>query len=203
MLENGSRAQALSDGKKLCPWCIADQVYVDYHDTEWGVPVHDDRVHFEFLILEGFQAGLSWLTVLKKRPRFREVFAEFDPREVARFDEGKLEELRQDAGIIRNRAKIAAAVTNAQRFLEIQREFGSFDNYIWAFVDGAPVQNSWESLDEIPATTPLSDRVSTELKSRGFRFVGSTIIYAHLQATGVVNDHLVDCFRYSEVAERV
>jgi DNA-3-methyladenine glycosylase I len=201
MLENGSRSQELSDGKKRCPWCVADQVYIAYHDTEWGVPVHDDRTHFEFLVLEGFQAGLSWLTVLKKRPRFQEVFDRFDPEAVARYDEQKLAALRQDAGIIRNRAKIAAAVANAQGYLEIQREFGSFDTYIWGFVDGTPVQNSWRSLDEVPATTPLSDKVSADLKKRGFRFVGSTIIYAHLQATGVVNDHLVDCFRYAELTQ--
>lgn len=199
MLENGNRVRELPDGVKRCPWCIADEIYVEYHDREWGVPVHDDRLHFEFLILEGFQAGLSWLTVLKKRQRFKEQFAAFDPAAVAEFSDVKLEELRGDPGIIRNRAKISAARENARAFRSVQEELGSFDSYIWSFVDGKPVVNSPQSLDEIPATTELSDRVSDDLKSRGFRFVGSTIIYAHLQATGLVNDHLVECHRYREL----
>lgn len=198
MRENETDAQAFSDGKRRCPWCLGSDLYVAYHDTEWGVPVHDDRTHFEFLTLEGFQAGLSWLTVLKKRERFREAFAGFDPEAVARFDNGKLTELLEDPGIIRNRAKIAATVDNARGFLRVQEEYGSFDRYIWGFVGGAPVRNSPRTLDEVPATTELSDRVSRDLKQRGFRFAGSTIIYAHLQATGIVNDHLVGCFRYAE-----
>ncbi len=201
VVENAKAAQALADGKPRCPWCLGDNLYVRYHDTEWGVPVHDDRTHFEFLILEGFQAGLSWLTVLRKRERFREAFAGFDPAAVARFTEAKLTALLQDPGIIRNRAKVAASVGNAAAFCEIQEEYGCFDRYIWGFVDGRPVCNNPRTLDEVPATTGLSDRVSRDLKQRGFRFVGSTIIYAHLQATGIVNDHLVNCFRHRETRE--
>ncbi|MFW5786511.1 MAG: DNA-3-methyladenine glycosylase I [bacterium] len=184
-----------------CPWCGTDPVYVRYHDEEWGVPVHDDRRHFEFLLLEGAQAGLSWRTILGRREGYRRAFADFDPKEVARFTEEDQERLRADTGIIRNRRKIASAVTNAGRFLEIQEEFGSFDAYIWRFVDGAPVVNARRSLEEVPATTPRSDALSKDLKSRGFSFVGSTIIYAHMQAIGMVNDHLVDCHRYAEINE--
>ena len=186
--------------KKRCQWVPEDNpLYVKYHDEEWGVPIHDDRLLFEFLILEGAQAGLSWLTVLKKRENYQEAFDNFDPRKVAAYDEQKIESLMQDSGIIRNRRKIAAAVTNAEAFLEIQAEYGSFDAYIWNFVDGKPLVNRWKTFKEIPAKTPLSDTLSKDLKKRGFKFVGSTIIYAHMQATGMVNDHTTDCFRYEEV----
>ncbi|HEX3246316.1 MAG TPA: DNA-3-methyladenine glycosylase I [Chloroflexota bacterium] len=170
-----------------------------YHDTEWGVPVHDDRKHFEFLILEGAQAGLSWETILKKREGYRSNFAEFNPDLVARFDEQRIEAILQDPGIIRNRLKVHGAVTNAQKFLEVQREHGSFDAYIWAFVGGSPIQNDLGSIREIMATSPESDALSKDLRQRGFKFVGSTIIYAHLQATGLVNDHIRECFRYQEL----
>lgn len=170
-----------------------------YHDTEWGVPVHDDRRHFEFLVLEGAQAGLSWLTILKRRDGYRRAFAGFDAVKVARFTDRKVEALLQDPGIIRNRQKVVATVGNARHFLEIQEELGSFDDYLWGFVDGKPVVNRWASVGQVPATTPLSDAVSADLRRRGFRFVGSTICYAHLQAVGVVNDHLTTCFRYAEL----
>jgi DNA-3-methyladenine glycosylase I len=183
-----------------CEWCLGHDIYVHYHDTEWGVPAYDDRTQFEFLTLEAAQAGLSWLTVLKKRNRYREVFANFDAAEVARYDQSKIEELLQDAGIIRNRLKVEAAVNNAARFLEVQQEFGTFSKYIWGFVDGQPVINSWDSLKEIPAKTALSDAISKDLKHRGFRFVGSTIIYAHLQATGIVMDHVTSCHRYKSLS---
>lgn len=184
-----------------CAWAKpSDPVYVNYHDTEWGVPVRNDRTHFEFLILEGAQAGLSWSTILHRRDGYRRAFADFDPEKVARFDASREATLREDAGIIRNRLKIAAAVTNAQAFLRVQEEFGSFDAYIWRFVDGTPIQNAWTSVRELPATSPLSDTVSKDLKKRGFKFVGSTIIYAHLQATGLINDHTTDCFRHAECA---
>ena len=185
---------------KRCFWVPEeDPLYVKYHDEEWGVPVKDDQRMFEFLILETFQAGLSWRTVLYKRENFRRAFAGFDPQRVARFDEAKSAELMQDAGIIRNRLKIRAAVTNAQAFLKVQEEFGSFAGYIWGFVNGRPIQNNWKLDKEVPARTELSDRISADLKKRGFKFVGSTVIYAHMQATGMVNDHTVDCFRYQEV----
>ncbi|MCK5772327.1 MAG: DNA-3-methyladenine glycosylase I [Thermoplasmata archaeon] len=182
-----------------CEWCLGNERYEKYHDDEWGVPVHDDRKHFEFLILESAQAGLSWLTILKRREGYLRAFADYDPEVVANYDQEKIEELVLDASIIRNRMKIEATVNNAKRFQEIQREFGSFDNYIWGFVEGKPLVNKWKSIGEIPAKTELSDRVSKDLKERGFKFVGSTIIYAHLQATGVVNDHLVSCYRYREL----
>ncbi len=182
-----------------CPWCEGTPLYVKYHDEEWGVPLHNDKKHFEFLVLEGAQAGLSWLTVLKRRDGYRKAFAGFDPVKVARFGESEIEKLVQDTGIIRNRQKINAAITNARIFLNIQREFGSFDAYLWGFVEGKPVVNKWKNDSEIPATTHLSDAVSKDLKKRGMKFVGSTIIYAHLQAVGVVNDHLVGCFRYEEI----
>lgn len=185
--------------EQRCNWCLKDDLYTHYHDTEWGVPVHDDRVLFEFLILEGVQAGLSWHTVLKKRENYRIAYNAFNPQQVARYDEAKMNALLQNSGLIRNRLKIAASVNNAKRFLEVQQEFGSFNNYIWGFVDHQPIVNHFEQLGDIPATTPLSDKISQDLKKRGFKFVGSTIVYAHMQATGMVNDHLVSCFRHSEV----
>lgn len=180
-----------------CPWCGNDELYVKYHDEEWGVPVHEDKKHFEFLVLESAQAGLNWLTVLRKRENYRKAYDDFDPLKVSLYDDEKLEELMQNAGIIRNRKKIEASINNAIKFLEIQKEFGSFDNYIWGFVDGKSVKNHWNSINEVPATSELSDKVSKDLKSRGFKFLGSTIVYAHLQATGIINDHLVGCFRYN------
>ena len=183
-----------------CGWCGDDPLYVAYHDEEWGVPVYDDRTLFEFLILEGAQAGLSWSTILKKRAGYREAFDGFDPSKVARYDDRKTAELLANPGIVRNRLKVASAVSNAQAFLEVQEEKGSFSGYIWSFVDGRPIQNSWRSLAEIPGKTPLAEEISKDLKKRGFRFVGPTIVYAHMQATGMVNDHLVDCFRHHEVA---
>jgi len=186
--------------KKRCGWCGDDPRYVAYHDEEWGVPVYDDRTLFEFLILEGAQAGLSWSTILNKREGYREAFDEFDPAIVARYDDHKTAELLANPGIVRNRLKVASAVSNARAFLEVQDERGSFSDYIWSFVDGRPIQNSWRSLAEIPPKTPLAEEISKDLKKRGFRFVGPTIVYAHMQATGMVNDHLVDCFRHHEVA---
>lgn len=188
------------DAKTRCPWCLGFAEYVTYHDTEWGVPVYDDRTHFEFLVLESAQAGLSWSTVLKKREGYRNAFADFDYRIVAEFPDSYVQELLQDASIIRNVLKIRAAVNNAKRFMEIQQEFGSFSNYIWGFVGGKPIQNSLNSLENAPATTPESDRLAKDMKKRGFKFLGSTTLYAHMQATGLVNDHLVDCFRYKEVS---
>ena len=182
-----------------CPWPGNDELYIKYHDEEWGVPVHDDNKHFEFLVLEGAQAGLSWLTILKRRDNYRKAYNHFDPAKVAQYDEAKVKELLGNAGIIRNRKKIESSINNARRFLEVQLEFGSFDNYIWSFVNHKPVINSWKELSETPATTELSDRISKDLKKRGFSFVGSTIIYAHIQAIGLVNDHLVSCFRYNQL----
>lgn len=183
-----------------CEWAAGQfEEYIKYHDEEWGVPVHDDRTHFEFLILEGAQAGLSWSTVLKKREGYRKAFANFDPEIVATFDEQKIQELLQFEGIIRNKLKVRGAVTNAQKFLEVQKEFGNFDSYIWGFVGGKSIINSWKSMSEVPATSPESDELSKDLKKRGFKFVGSTIMYAHMQACGLVNDHTIDCFRYNEV----
>jgi DNA-3-methyladenine glycosylase I len=187
------------DGRVRCPWCEGDDLYRHYHDEEWGVPVHDDRKHFEFLVLESAQAGLSWSTILKKRENYRKAYRGFDPEVVAGFGPRDVQRLLNDAGIVRNRLKIESSINNARRFLEVQREFGSFDAYLWGFVGGAAVANRWKTLAEIPATTKLSDTVSKDLKRRGFRFVGSTIIYAHLQAVGLVNDHLVGCFRYGEL----
>lgn len=188
--------------KNRCLWCqnTFDE-YIRYHDEEWGVPVHDDRTHFEFLTLESAQAGLSWSTILKKREGYRQAFAHFDVRKVARFDESMVQKLLNDPSIVRNELKIRSAINNAQRFITIQQEFGNFDTYVWSFVDGEPLQNNWESHEDVPATTPLSDRFSADLKKRGFKFVGSTTMYAHLQATGLVNDHLVSCFRHAEVKE--
>jgi len=188
-------------GKKRCAWAEGgNELYIQYHDLEWGVPVHEDRKQFEFLILEGAQAGLSWSTVLNKREGYRKAFANFDPVKVARFSEKKIETLIQNPSIIRNRLKITSAVSNARAFLAIQKEYGSFDTYIWAFVGGKPLQNRWKTMAEVPATSPESDALSKDLKQRGLKFVGSTILYAHLQAAGLVNDHLLSCFRYRECA---
>lgn len=178
---------------KRCEWCGNDPLYIKYHDEEWGRPVFDDPTLFEFLILEGFQAGLSWITILKKRENFREAFDYFDFQKIAKYTEEDFERLLSNEGIIRNKLKIRAAKTNAQAFLKVREEFGSFSNYIWAFVDNQPVVNHFESLKEIPASTPLSDKISKDLKKRGFKFVGSTIVYAHMQATGMVNDHIMKC----------
>lgn len=186
--------------KNRCAWCQNTfEQYVRYHDEEWGVPVHDDQTHFEFLMLESAQAGLSWSTILKKREGYRNAFANFQVREVARFDENKIQELLNNSAIVRNELKIRSAVNNARQFIEVQKAFSSFDNYIWSFVDGEPIQNHWEDHGDIPATTPLSDRFSKDLKQRGFKFVGSTTMYAHFQACGLVNDHLVSCFRHAEI----
>ncbi|HTF16654.1 MAG TPA: DNA-3-methyladenine glycosylase I [Chryseolinea sp.] len=182
--------------KIRCSWCLKFDEYVDYHDTEWGVPVHDDNVHFEFLVLEGAQAGLSWSTILKKREGYRKAFANFDPVKVARFKEDRIEKLLLNPGIVRNRLKVNSAVSNARKFLEVQKEFGTFDSYIWSFVNGKPKVNAWKELREIPPTSPESDALSKDLIKRGFKFVGSTVIYAHMQACGLINDHLVDCWRY-------
>ena len=185
--------------KTRCEWAGSDPLYVAYHDEEWGVPLHDDRQLYEFLILEGMQAGLSWMTILRKRENFRKAFDGFDPVRIARYTDKKVARLLADPGIVRNRLKIAAAIQNASAFLAIQRELGSFDAYLWQFVGGRPKLNAWKSLREIPATTAESDAMSRDLKARGFKFVGSTICYAFMQATGLVNDHVVNCFRYSEL----
>jgi DNA-3-methyladenine glycosylase I len=182
-----------------CGWAGTDPLYIAYHDEEWGVPVHDDRRLFEFLVLEGAQAGLSWITILRKREAYRAAFAGFDPRKVARFDARRVANLLKDPAIVRNRAKVASAVGNARAFLEVQDEFGSFDAYVWRFVDGRPRRNVWKTLKQIPPETPESRAMSKDLKARGFRFVGPTICYSHMQATGMVNDHIVDCFRHREV----
>ncbi len=184
-----------------CPWPSDDPLMIEYHDKEWGVPLHDDKLIFEFLILEGMQAGLSWSTILHKRENFREAFAGFDVEKVARFDARKIKSLLGDAGIIRNRLKVNAAVVNARQFIKVQEEFGSFDRYIWQFVGGRPKVNKLRSLKEIVATSRESDAMSKDLKARGFKFVGSTICYAHMQATGMVNDHMMTCFRYKELAK--
>jgi DNA-3-methyladenine glycosylase I len=181
-----------------CPWCGSDELYVKYHDEEWGAPVHDDKKHFEFLVLESAQAGLNWLTILRKRENYRKAYNDFDALKISKYDEEKVNELMENAGIVRNKRKIEASINNAKHFLEIQKEFGSFDNYIWDFVDNKPVLNHWEDISQVPATSELSDRVSQNLKARGFKFLGSTIVYAHLQATGVINDHLTSCFRYKK-----
>jgi DNA-3-methyladenine glycosylase I len=183
-----------------CAWSTSDPLYILYHDEEWGVPMHDDQKLFEFLVLEGAQAGLSWITILRKRENYRKAFDNFDANKVARYNDRKIEKLLNDPGIVRNRLKINATIQNARAFLQVQEEFGSFDKYIWGFVEGKPVVNRWKTLKEIPAKTPLSETISKDLVKRGFRFVGPTIVYAHLQATGVVQDHLVSCFRYKELA---
>ena len=185
--------------KNRCSWSSSDPIYITYHDTEWGVPLHEEHKWFEFIVLDGAQAGLSWLTVLRKREHYRKVFDNFHPATVALYDADKIQELLLDPGIIRNKLKVNSAVKNAQAFLRIQKKFGSFDNYIWQFVDGKPIVNSWETLDQIPAKTRESDAMSKDLIKRGFTFVGSTICYAFMQAAGMVNDHLVDCFRYNQV----
>ena len=185
--------------KTRCTWSGTDPLFIAYHDDEWGVPIHDDRVLFEFLVLEGAQAGLSWSTILRKRDAYRRAFDRFDPRKVARYEKRKVASLLSDAGIVRNRAKIASAIRNAKAFLDVQAEFGSFDAYQWRFVHGRPIQNRWSAQCDIPPRTAQSDAMSDDLKRRGFSFVGSTIIYAHMQAVGMVNDHVVDCFRYREI----
>jgi DNA-3-methyladenine glycosylase I len=179
-----------------CQWVSSDPLYIKYHDEEWGNPIYEDQKLFEFLVLETFQAGLSWITVLRKRENFKEAFAQFDFEKVAQFDESKIQELLQNAGIIRNQLKIRAAVNNAIAFIEVRKEFGTFSKYIWQFTNGKPIINHWKSIKEVPASTPLSDAVSKDLKKRGFKFVGTTVIYAHMQATGMVNDHTVDCFKH-------
>lgn len=185
--------------KNRCTWCLGFEQYIDYHDKEWGVPVHDDRIHFEFLILEGAQAGLSWSMILKKREGYRKAFADFDPAKVAKFTPAKIEKLLQNPAIVRNKLKVHSAVNNAKRFLEVQKEFGSFDKYIWQFVNGKPIDGKLKNLKQIKPTTKESDALSKDLQKRGFKFVGSTVIYAHMQACGLVNDHVMDCFRYKEV----
>ena len=183
--------------KTRCKWCVGIDIYEKYHDEEWGVPVYEDQKLFEFLILETFQAGLSWITILKKRENFKLAFDDFDYKKVALYSEDKIQELLQDAGIIRNQLKVRAAVSNAVAFMKIQEEFGSFSQYIWEFTDGKPIQNNRQSLKEVPATTPLSDEISKDLKKRSFKFVGSTVVYAHMQATGMVDDHVADCWKKS------
>ena len=185
--------------KSRCSWSDKDPLYVKYHDTEWGIPVYDDDKIFEFLILETFQAGLSWITVLRKRENFRKAFDNFNYLKIAKYNENKFDELIMNAGIIRNKLKIRATISNANAFIEIQKEFGSFSKYIWGFVNHKPIINQWESLKDIPANTEISDKLSLDLKKRGFKFVGSTVIYAYMQATGMVNDHIVSCFRYENI----
>jgi len=186
-----------------CKWAAGgNKLYLDYHDHEWGVPQHDDRVLFEFLILEGAQAGLSWSTILNKREGYRKTFSGFDPEKVARYDKATIDKLLQDPAIVRNRLKVESAVINARAFLEVREEFGSFDAYIWRFTGGKPIQNSWKTMKQVPASTKISDAMSKELKIRGFKFVGSTIMYAHMQATGMVNDHTVNCFRWKQLQGR-
>lgn len=179
--------------KIRCGWCGKDALYIDYHDNEWGKPVYDDETIFEFLVLESFQAGLSWITILRKRDNFKRAFDNFDYKVIANYDDSKIEELLANAGIIRNRLKILATVNNAKRFMEVQKDFGSFSKYIWGFVDGKPIENQPKVLKDVPATTEISDALAKDLKKRGFKFLGSTVVYAHMQATGMVNDHLVDC----------
>ncbi len=185
--------------KSRCQWCLSDSIYVEYHDKEWGVPVHDDKKHFEFLILDAAQAGLSWLTVLKKRENYRKVFVNFNPEIVANFGETEINQLLQNSGIIRNNLKIRSAIQNAKAFLKIQEEFGSFDKFIWQFTDYKTIVNKWEDIKQLPASSNQSDEMSKSLKKRGFSFVGSTICYAYMQAAGMINDHLITCFRYNEV----
>jgi len=187
------------ENRQRCPWMFKVPEYLPYHDHEWGTPNHEDNIHFEFLVMENFQAGLSWSTVFTKRENYRKSFAGFDPEKVARFTENKIEKLVQNPGIIRNRQKIKAVVNNAKRFLEVQNEFGSFDKYIWGFVNGKPIVKGWRRNSQIPVTNKASDNLSADLKKRGFQFVGSTIMYAHMQTLGLVNDHLVSCFRFEEI----
>jgi DNA-3-methyladenine glycosylase I len=185
--------------KIRCPWPSEDKLMIKYHDKEWGVPLHNDRKLFEFLILEGFQAGLSWRTILHKRENFREAFDNFDFNKIAKYNRKKINSLLKNEGIIRNKLKIEAAITNAKAFLQVRKEFGTFDKYIWSFINGKPIDNKFKSLKELPAKTKLSDKISEDLKKRGFKFVGSTIVYAHMQATGMVNDHVEGCFRHSDL----
>ena len=189
--------------KIRCPWVKEDPLLIEYHDHEWGSPVHDDNLLFEFMVLEGAQAGLSWITVLRKRKNYREAFDNFDPAKIALYNEEKIEELMNNPGIIRNRRKIIAAVANANAVLKIQEEWNSFDKYIWQFVDGKPIENKWENMEDIPAFTPESENMSKDLKKRGFKFVGPTICYAFMQAVGMVNDHVVDCFRHEELENKI
>ncbi|MEJ0054259.1 MAG: DNA-3-methyladenine glycosylase I [Bacteroidota bacterium] len=191
----------MDDKKFRCPWCLKFEKYIQYHDEEWGVPVHDDRTHFEFLVLEGAQAGLSWSTILNKRDGYRKNFADFDPIKVSKFTPARVEKILLDPGIVRNRLKVNATVNNAKRFLEVQKEFGSFDKYIWRFVKGKPIINKPTQLGQIKPTSKESDALSKDLIKRGFKFVGSTVIYAHMQACGLVNDHLVECHRYKATSK--
>ena len=186
---------------KRCEWCDGSELYIKYHDTEWGVPVFDDKKHFELLVLESAQAGLSWITILKKRENYRRVYDNFDPQKVAVYDEIKKAELLADTGIVRNRLKIEASIINAQKFLEIQKEFGSFSDYIWNFTNKKSIIGKWKNIQELPAKTELSDKIYLDLKKRGFKFLGSVIIYSYLQAVGIVNDHIMDCFRYKEILD--
>ena len=185
-----------------CPWPSDDKLMIKYHDKEWGVPLHNDRRLFEFLILEGFQAGLSWRTILHKRENFRKAFDRFDFNKIAKYDGRKINSLLKNEGIIRNKMKIEAAITNAKAFIQVRKDFGTFDRYIWSFVDGKPAQNKFKSLKQLPAKTKLSDKISEDLKKRGFKFVGSTIVYAHMQATGMMNDHIVNCYRHKEIKSK-
>jgi DNA-3-methyladenine glycosylase I len=185
---------------RRCPWPGNDPLYIRYHDTEWGTPLHDDRMLFEFIVLEGAQAGLAWITVLKKRDNYRERFDQFDPQKIARYERTRIEDLMADTGIIRNRGKIEATVQNARAFLALQEQYGSFDAYIWRFVEGRPLTNHWQTMAEVPAKTPISEAMSKDLKQNGFKFVGPTICYAFMQAVGMVNDHLIDCFRHRELS---
>ncbi len=182
-----------------CNWCVGDSLYEAYHDTEWGVPVFNDNLLFEFLILETFQAGLSWITVLRKRENFKQAFNNFDFNKIINYNEDKINDLLNDTGIIRNKLKVRATITNAQAYINIQKEFGSFSDYIWAFVNKKPIQNNYKNLDDVPANTPLSDIISKDLKKRGFKFVGSTVVYAYMQAIGMVNDHVTSCFRHGQL----
>ena len=191
--------QEMSREVKRCNWPKNDSLYIEYHDKEWGVPVYNDQKIFEFLLLETFQAGLSWITILRKRENFRKAFDNFNYQKIANYSDEKLEDLRQDSGIIRNKLKIKASKTNAIAFIEVQKEFGTFSKYLWRFVGGKPIRNNFKSMSEMPANTPLSEKISKDFKSRGFKFVGPTIVYAHMQAIGMVNDHTLDCFRYNEV----
>lgn len=198
-MERNNQEDGTSEDLVRCTWAGNDPLYRAYHDHEWGVAVHDDRRLFEFLVLEGAQAGLSWITILRKREAYRQAFGGFDPNQVASFDDRKITELLANPGIVRNRLKIASAIRNARAFLAIQQEYGSFDAYLWRFVDGRPLRNAWENISQLPASTPLSDTLSRDLKGRGFNFVGSTICYAFMQAIGMVNDHTIDCYRWREL----
>ena len=193
----------MKNNQQTCPWPKGDPLLTKYHDKEWGVPLHKDKKLFEFLVLEGFQAGLSWLTILRKRGNFRKAFDNFDFNKIAAYDGKKKNSLLNDSGIIRNRLKIESAVSNAKAFIDVRKEFGTFDKYIWKFTGGRPIHNGFESIKEIPARTKLSDVISRDLKKRGFKFVGSTIVYAHMQATGMVNDHIKSCFRYKEIVKEI